>query len=133
MPTLYRNRQPRYRAARRRALKASGITPRNRQQIWGVQLSGSIPDALKPYVIHGLAVAGYLWLTVRGAKLALRMGWTKEVIKTEFKRCLLCHRPLIANAAEQYRKALESSAEVLPCGLRCEAERISRLWDRRIA
>jgi hypothetical protein len=117
-------------------MKAQGITPTNRQELWGVKfVRGVTPACLERYVIRGLADAGYVWLRAWAAKLALRMGWAQEVIKTEFKRCLLCHRPLIANEAERYRKLLESSpdARSLPCGPRCEQERSSRLWDRLIA
>jgi hypothetical protein len=137
MPALYRNRQPRYRAERRRAMKAQGITPTNRQQVWGVKfIAGNLAArSLAQHRIPALAIGGYVWLKVRHAKLAVKMGWARQVIKTEFKRCLLCHRPLIANEAERYRKLLESSpdARSLPCGPRCEQERSSRLWDRLIA
>lgn len=134
MLPLHRNRQPRFRAARRRLLKAEGITPRNRQEIWGVKfVRGMIPPILEPYVIHGLADGGYVWLKRRGAKLALRMGWAREMIRTEFKRCLMCHRPLIGMEAESYRTLLELSPVAVPCGSRCEFERLSRLWDRLIA
>lgn len=135
MPQLYRNRQPRYRAARRRALRSQGVTPRNRQEAWGVKfITGSVAAAsLARHRIPGLAIGGYVWLKVRDAKLAIRMGWAREVIKAEFKRCLLCHRPLIGSEAEQYRKLLESGASPLLCGSRCEQERISRLWYRLIA
>ena len=133
---LYRNRKPRFRAARRRGLKEQGITPVNRQEAWYVRPSAlpAIPDEILKVAIPGLGPAsGGVWLGPRAAKrlMAIDRGW-HEVTKTEFKRCPLCSRPTVAAEAEKLRKQMESApnGRSLPCGPKCEEERASGFWTK---
>jgi hypothetical protein len=124
------------RAIRRRALVAQGITPSNRQEVWRLELRylKSVPDRFQKHAIKGLsAPPGVIWLPrPLGRSLFNIDARQSNILKTEFKRCLMCYRPLIGNEAEVYRKMLESSpgARKNPCGPRCAEERESKLWKR---
>jgi len=132
-----RNRKPRWRAARRQAMKAQGITPANRQDAWCVVLENGkiIPAWLESRAIDGLGtIPNQFWLRPRDAKALIRLARTwgvyYDVTKTEYKRCLLCGRPCIGSEAEKLRTQMESGSEgrALPCGPNCEKEHQSRLW-----
>jgi hypothetical protein len=129
-----RNRKPRHRAARRLALKARGIKAANRQRVWGVRLKRTVPiSEYSQMSIEALSVANNrIWLTPRYAKRLMNLGVTdrSDVIRTEFKRCLLCNRPCIGTEAAEYRRALESAKdrEDVRCGPRCFREQVSGIW-----
>jgi hypothetical protein len=120
------NRKPRYRAARRRERRAQGITPVNRQYIWSV----SAPTFLEFQPIYGLArVPGRIWLFPGAARGLLRGVKGCLVERFEFKRCELCHRPLVGSEATTYRKLLESGRNI-PCGSTCDRDQSLKLWTR---
>jgi hypothetical protein len=120
-------------------MKARGITPANRQEVWNVKLSAllDLPDWLFRRAVQGLAILPHqLWLRPRDAKrlcgLDRAAGGRSHVTKTEFKRCDMCARPLIGIEAEQRRRLIESgpTARTLPCGPDCERDRKLRIWKK---
>jgi hypothetical protein len=145
---LYRNRQPRWRAARRQEMRICGIVPANRQKVWCVRCSGvgHIPQwiheqILKPIFekrVGGLTFFSspfvLVWLRPKQAKRLIGTLRTHniwyEVIESEFKRCQLCSRPLISLEATKLRTQIESSpsGRSLPCGPNCGKDRESGLW-----
>ena len=63
------------------------------------------------------------------------VGGRPKVLKTEFKRCTLCARPLLGAEAATCREVLESdpNAKLLPCGLNCAKDRELKNLDQRSA
>jgi len=137
----YRNRKPRYRAARRREMKAQGITPVNRQKVWCVTVGFSaadhkvVPAWASEHIIGGLRVwPNDFWLRPRLAialmKYLRMVRVDYSVCKSEYKPCELCGRPVVGSAAEELRKQMGSSPKgrSLPCGKNCDKDREMGLW-----
>ena len=134
-----RNRKPRYRRPRRRALKAQGILPTIRSFAWCVVVNDTkiLPTWLKDHLIPGLSsVNGMFWLRpAAAASLAammhtIRVGY--RITKTELKHCEVCGRPTVGTEAEQLRRQMESAvgARQLPCGPNCARDNASGLWRK---
>jgi hypothetical protein len=120
-------------------LKARGITPANRQEIWNVRTSAllDLPDWVFRRAVPGLGCLPHqVWLRPRDAKrlcaLDRAAGGRSQVTKSEYKRCGLCARPLIGYEAEQRRKVVESGpmGRTTPCGPDCAQDRETRLWKK---
>jgi hypothetical protein len=133
------NRKPRWRATRRREMKAQGVTPPNRLRVWSVRISEllDMPDWVSRFAIQGLGtLPRQVWLRPWKAKLLLTLdraaGGRSEYSKTEFRRCELCARPLIGTEAEARRRLLEScpKARTTPCGPNCLRDREIGLWKK---
>jgi hypothetical protein len=131
------SRKPRWRAARRQEMRARGITPPLRWEVWRIRVSPllSVPDWARQASICGLpCTANEVWLRPRRAKLLLCMdrarGGYSEFTKTEFRRCDLCDRPLVGSEAEKRRLSIEadSSGRALACGENCERDRKLGTW-----
>lgn len=58
-------------------------------------------------------------------------GGRSDVIKTEFRICDVCSRPLIGHEALERRKSITRSVKSreLPCGPNCFKDRDMKLWD----
>lgn len=132
----------RERSARKRALKAQGITPAKKQRAWCVQVAREMlaPHWWKAKAIKGLTPqSGWVWLRPRDAKRLIRQhqrqGLMCSVLKSEFKRCELCQRPLLSTEAEQRRRVMESSGEgrSLPCSANCKQEQDCNVWPTAMA
>lgn len=138
---LYRNRQPRYRLARRRALKAQGIKPTNRVRAWHVTPSAltTLPEWILERRLTGLSSSPRgIWLHPSDAKRLCAFdraaGGHSLVTKTEYRHCELCSRPLIGPEAENRRHLLETGAlaRTLPCGPNCVRDQELRTWERAV-
>ncbi len=129
-----RNRKPRWRAARRRELKAQGIIPANRQMVWTIVLTVVLlPEWAAKKRVKGLRD---LWVDAAIGKrlLALdrRNGGQPSVTKAEFRRCDLCNRPLLGLEAAARRAIIETSAtgRLAPCSPRCKDDLTMALWTK---
>jgi len=120
-------------------MKARGITPPNRQEVWSVQVSAlvNLPDWVSRCAVQGLgSLPRQVWLRPAKAKLLIALdhaaGGRSQVTKTEIKHCHMCARPLIGVEAEQRRKLIESGplARTLPCGPNCALDRELKTWKR---
>jgi len=133
---MYRNRKPRWRAARRQALKAQGITPCLRNWVWNVRPSiAPLPDWVAGAAVKGLgSLEDQVWLWPVDARRLMK--WVKAhggrswAVRAEFRRCEMCGRPLIGVEAEARRRQIESgpAGRALNCGPECDRDRASRLW-----
>lgn len=131
-----RGRKPRWRRARRQALRAQGIKETMRWRVWNVRpLLIVLPDWAKERAVPGIyALPGSVWLRPRDAHrlcaMDRRAGGCCDVLKTEYHRCQLCRRPLLADEAAQRRAFLETSPEARqqPCGPNCQKDREMRLY-----
>ena len=132
-------RKPRWRAARRREMKAGGITPPNRLEVWSIKISEflEMPDWVSRFAIQGLGtLPRQVWLRPAKAKLLLALdraaGGRSEFTKSEFRHCDLCARPLIGVEAEARRRLLESGpkARTMPCGPNCQRDGEIGLWKK---
>lgn len=131
-------RQPRYRAARKKAMYAEGIIPSRRLEVWVVKVARIeiLPAWLKQRVIPGLkpSAPNQFWLRHLDAAALASFCETVRVayslVKTEFKRCELCERPMVGSEAEAYRAQIDSCAKgrEKPCGRNCEKDQKTRLW-----
>jgi hypothetical protein len=135
---LYRNRKPRYRAARRQALRAQGVKPTNCQVLWYVEsIAVPLPSWILSCAVPGLATTKCgIWLRPKDALRLIAFdrystGGSITVTKAEFRYCEVCHRPLIGIDAASRRKLLETSATArkLPCSLTCFSDRETKLWS----
>jgi hypothetical protein len=130
---LPRNRQPRYRAARRKALRAMGLVPPYRHEVWQVTTSAllEIPQWAIERRVPGLAS---FWLYAADARqlcgLDRKHGGRPTVLKAEYKRCELCNRPLLGSEAAKRNDmlAVTPNGHDVPCGPNCCADRQSKLW-----
>jgi hypothetical protein len=134
----YRNRKPRWRSAARQALRAQGIKVPYHLEAWCVCTSvlHAIPLHLNVRAIPGMrALPGWIWLRRVDAKRLMaadrRAGGRSDVIKTEYRVCDVCARPLIGNEALERRMAimLTAKSRELPCGPNCFKDRDMKLWD----
>jgi hypothetical protein len=128
------NRKPRFRAARRRAMKAQGVTPSNRLRLWNVQVTDIvIPNDILKASVRGLA--GF-WLRGPIARRLIRMdrnhGGFPTWFTAEYRLCEMCGRPLLGNEAERRREMATKypDGRMRPCGDKCEEEQKSKLWQR---
>ena len=135
----YRNRKPRFRRAARQALRAQGIKVPYRLEAWCVCPSAlqAIPLHLDVRPIPGLrALAGWFWLRRIDAKRLmaadLKEGARSDVVKTAYRVCDVCSRPLIGNEALERRTLIMRSAKSreLPCGPNCHKDRDMKLWEK---
>jgi hypothetical protein len=135
------NRKPRWRAARRQAMKQGGVMPSRRQWAWNVR-----PQALKsllmPEWVREAAIKGlgqgvdsvWLWPTdaVRLIWQDRRAGGHPLVVKAELRHCSVCGRPCVGNEAEKRRLLNESGVQGLetPCGADCLRDRTLNVWRK---
>jgi hypothetical protein len=135
----YRNRKPRFRSAARQALRAQGIKVPYRLQAWCVRPSvlHVIPSHLDLRAIPGMrASPGWIWLRRVDAKRLMaadrQVGGRSDIVKTEYRVCDVCSRPLIGNEALERRMAIMRSAKSreLPCGPNCHKDRDMKLWEK---
>jgi hypothetical protein len=135
----YRNRKPRRRSATRRALRAQGIKVPYHLEAWCVSPSAlqTIPVYLDLRAIKGLrALPGWIWLRRVDAKRLMaadrQAGGRSDVVKTEYRVCDVCQRPLIGHEALERRKSIMRSAKSreLPCGPNCHKDRDMKLWEK---
>ena len=130
-----RNRKPRFRAARRKALRDRGIQTTNKRRIWHVTptVLKRIPEWIQNQRVSGLAG---LWLRCRAAQVLISLdkaaGGHPMVTVAVFRYCDLCGRPLVGAEANARIAQIEASptGRSLPCGPTCEQDRISKLWKR---
>lgn len=92
-----------------------------------------VPDWVSRFAVRGFGtLPRQVWLRPAKAKLLLVLdraaGGRSEFAKTEFRRCLLCSRPMISVEAEAYRKQLESGDRSIPCGRDCARARELRIY-----
>jgi hypothetical protein len=134
-----RNRKPRWRSAARQALRAQGIKVPYRLEAWCVSPSvlHAIPLYLGLRAIKGMrALPGWIWLRRVDAKRLMaadrQAGGRSEVVKTAYRVCDVCSRPLIGNEALERRKSLMRSVKSreLPCGPNCHKDRDMKLWEK---
>ena len=135
----YRNRQPRWRRARRQAMKAQGITPAERQWIWNVRIGGlaAIPDWARDAAVRGLGqteTTVWLW-PVDGRRLVKQdraAGGLPEVQVVEVRRCQVCSRPLVGVDADRRRRLDESGPDgrSIPCSDQCRRDRDTKVWKK---
>lgn len=130
-------RQPRYRKARRDALRAEGIQPTYVQRAACVRVTHTaiLPAWLKDRLIPGLgSTTGVYWLKRRDAMALMTFFRSIAVWYTtteqEFKRCTRCFRPLIGMEATGIRKAMETVKDrnTLICGPTCDQDNASGVW-----
>jgi len=121
------NRQPSWRAERRRALRERGPVPKQ-ERVFIVDTStmSSLPEWIEKRRVKGFGLMnGQVWLragrTNRLAAASLRF------IEVDFKRCVLCNCPLIGAQAEAYRKQMETDRS-LPCSPSCARARELRVY-----
>lgn len=135
----YRNRKPRFRAARRRELRSQGETPANRQWAWCVRPAAllELPDWVREAAVKGLGLMrDRAWLWPVDAKRLIRLdrgaGGRSEVTIIEVRHCGLCARPLIGAEAERRRKLDEQGPQgrEMPCGDGCRDDRRTGIWKR---
>lgn len=133
------NRKPRFRTARRQAMKAEGILPCRRQWVWLVQPDQlyAVPEWARRVAVRGLGeVPGRVWLWWVDARRLLsesrKAGWRCDVTRTELRHCAVCSRPFVGIEAERRRRLDESSPEgrLLPCGEACARDRESGVWQK---
>jgi hypothetical protein len=125
---LFKNRKPRWRAARRREMRERGTPIPNCQEAWNVQVTAllAIPDTILQRALVGFSVLpNSIWLRRGTAKLLIALdraaGGRSVVTKIEYKRCNLCNRPLIGAEAAKRRLLLETdpTTKAKPCDLNC--------------
>lgn len=130
-------RQPRWRTARRQAMKDAGILAARRQWIWLVEPDRlfAIPGWAREAAVKGLAKsAERVWLWPVDAKRlrseVSRSGWRCRLTRAELRHCGVCARPLIGTEAERRRKMDEAGPEgrQQPCGAQCEKEAAQGVW-----
>lgn len=135
----YRNRQPRYRAARRREMKAQGTIPANRQWIWCVRpgVLTPIPEWARQLAVKSLGIGSdFIWLWPVDARRLIKQdreaGGLPEVQVFEARRCKRCGRVMIADEAVKRRKLDTSGPDgrKLPCGPRCDEDRRTMVWKK---
>lgn len=133
------NRQPRWRAARRQAMKAAGTVPCRRQWAWNVQPDGlhGVPEWAQQVAVHGLGkIPGRVWLWRVDAKRLMgqvrRAGWRCEATRAEVRHCCVCERPLVGIAAERRRLLDESGPDgrLQPCGGDCLRDAAAGMWRK---
>lgn len=136
---LYRNRQPRYRAARRQAMRESGTRPANKEWVVNVEPKSlcAIPDYFLERAVKGLGEqSGRVWLWPTDARELVNMdraaGGLSVVRRVEFRRCEMCARPLLGDEAIRRRQMDESgpAGRALPCGEHCQRDRDTRIWKK---
>jgi hypothetical protein len=120
-------------------MKARGVTPPNRLEVWSVRISDSLdmPDWVSRFAVQGLGtMPRQVWLRPAKAKLLLALdraaGGHSEFTKSEFRHCEMCARPLIAVEAEARRRLLESGPRgwMTACGPNCPRDREIGAWKK---
>jgi hypothetical protein len=122
------NRKPRWRTARRKELHAQGIVIPKKQHVFLVEPTTlpEMPEWAEKRRVKGFgSTPGHIWLMRGPARLLIAADhYRSKRVKVEFKRCVLCRRPMIAAQAEAYRKQLESGDRSIPCGPDCDAREL---------
>jgi hypothetical protein len=133
------NRQPRWRAERRRASKKEGIVLGRRQWVWIVEPDSLyvIPEGAKAVAVRGMASSSNrIWLWPTDAKRLIRevqrRGGRCDSTRVEIRNCGVCAKPLVGLEAEKRRKLDEGSADgrLLPCGPKCQDEAATGIWRK---
>lgn len=133
------NRKPRWRAARRQAMRDAGIMPSRRQWAWSVrpQALKTLPDWVEGVTIRGLGqLPGSVWLWQVDARRLIRQdrraGGVPLVVKAELRHCPQCGRPLVGAEAAKRRLLNESGVQgyQLPCGAECARDRALNVWRK---
>jgi hypothetical protein len=125
----------RYRQERLEEMRVRGIRPARKVRILGVRITAiPMPEWVKERAIKGLSLTeSFVWLRRRDARFLMRLdreaGGEPYATETEYRRCKICSRPLIGDAARMRRDLDESSftGRYKACGSDCiEAERDKR-------
>lgn len=135
------NRKPRWRAARRQAMKDGGIMPSRRQWAWNVRPQALkmllLPDWVEGVTIRGLGMLpGSVWLwpvdAMRLIREDRRAGGQPLVVKAELRHCPQCGRPCVGAEAAQRRLLNESGVRgvTLGCGPNCQKDRELGVWRK---
>ena len=120
-------------------MKAQGITPPNRQEVWSVKVSAliNLPDWITRSAVQGLgSLPRQVWLRPKKAKILIALdraaGGRSQYSKTEFRHCEMCARPLIGIEAENRRRLIEDGplARTLPCNPKCARDRELKTWKK---
>lgn len=126
----------RWRLEQKEEFKARNIREARRRRIVAVRLTAiPMPDWARQRRIVGLSFSeSFVWLRPSDARFLMRLdreaGGNPYAAETEYRRCGLCHRPLIADDARMRRDLDESSAEgrMKPCGAECVAASRDGRW-----
>lgn len=126
----------RYRQERLEDMRVRGIRPARKVRILGVRITAiAMPGWVHGRHIKGLSFTeSFVWLRRRDARYLLRLdreaGGEPYVTETEYRRCKICHRPLIGDAARMRRDLDESSftGRYKPCGSDCIEAELDRRW-----
>ena len=125
----------RYRRERLKEMRVFGIQATRRVRILGVRITAiPMPEWVEEKRIQGLSSSeSFAWLRKRDARFLMALdyaaGGKPHCSETEFRRCPICSRPLIGEAAQMRRETEEScrTGRMIPCGADCiEAERDGR-------
>lgn len=134
------NRDP-WRAKRRedvRKRKALGQPVTRQRFVCHVKTNAiPVPDWARLRAVRGLSESDdAVWLSRRDAFMLAQLdreaGGTPEVTEVEYRLCDMCHRPLLAEDAEDRRALNESDQEGRrkPCGSECYAAARDGRWKR---
>lgn len=132
----YADPDRKWRKAERRALLDRGIRPARVRRIFCVRLEGyAMPEWAGAERIAGLTWSETtVWLRRRQARYLAReaeeAGGRATLVEAEFRRCEVCHRPLLGEDAKARRRQVETSvtARQLPCGASCYEAQRDRRW-----
>jgi hypothetical protein len=132
-----RNRKPRWRKQHRQELRKSDMDT-NEKEIWCVTVMGlkQIPLEFLDAAVKGLPVtSGQIWLRKKAAKrlcaLDRAFGGFSLATITEYRRCDICHRPLLGEEATARRELIsrDPNGRSTPCGPECGKDKASKLWE----
>lgn len=113
-----------------------GITIARRQTIRGVRITAiPMPAWVEKRRIKGLSASdSFAWLMPADARFLMRLdheaGGSPYCAETEFRRCPVCHRPLMGDDARMRRELDESAVtgRMKPCGSDCIEASRDRRW-----
>jgi len=108
-------------------LRNRGIQPARIHRVMGVRITAILmPDWARARSIEGLSVSdSFGWFRPSDARFLMRLdreaGGEPRSAEAEYRRCEVCGRPLIGEAARMRRELDEScrTGRQLPCGQEC--------------
>ena len=124
------------RRERRDRLSAFGVTPTRARRAWCVTITAieMPPWAIKKCIPGLSASLTRIWLKPRDARFLMHMdraaGGQPWYAESEFRRCGVCHRPLLGEDAAARRQMDESTmtGRQLPCGSECIEASKDKRW-----